>query len=339
VKVALQAPPAAEGSAARTARALARALAQRVDVELVRGLGARGPALEGARRRLTFGSFDLVHGLDGHVPLTRRPRVATLRTPFPQVTDEQVGVPVRAHMQVESAALARRCARLFAWTSAVRDDFLRYHDVDAEGVEVIPPGVEERFRPPSDDEVAAARARHGLEGSYLLFVGRPTLVKNLSRLVQAYSRGGIAEEHALVLAGPPSDEYEPIARAVTGLDLDDRVRRVGFVPDGELPALMGGAAALVYPTLQEGLGLPVLEAMACGTSVLCADRWSAPELAGGHAQTCEVTDVDGLVEGITRTLARTPGQRDAARDHAARFTWSRAADATLDAYRRTSGMG
>lgn len=335
MKVALEVPPAVEGSAARTGRCLAHALNQRVDVELVRPLGGRGPALAGARRRLTFGSFDLVHGLDGHVPRTLRPRVATLRTPFPQVTDEQVGVSVRAHMQAESAALARRCRRLLAWTSAVRDDFLRYHDVDAEAVEVVAPGIEPRFTPPSKEQVEQVRARHDLKGSYLLFVGRPTLVKNLSRLVQAYARGAFVEEHALVLVGSPSDEYDPIARAVTGLGLDARVRRLGFVPDAELPVLMGGAAALVYPTLQEGLGLPVLEAMACGTPVLCADRWSAPELAGGHAQTCEALDVDSIVEGIVRTLARTSTQREAARAHAARFEWSRAAEATLEVYRRS----
>lgn len=338
--VVLQLSPDRVGSAARTSRGLAAALAPLLEAEGGRlERAVRGRAEPGARRLL--GRWwpwrlhaDVLHAHDATVARRRPPTVATLPDPFPAVPDEHLGIALRAHRQRAVARLVERARLLVAWNGAIRDDVLRYHDVSSDRVEVVHPGVDPVFTVPEEDEVASTRARLGLERPYLLTVGSLGAVKNLSRLVQAYARAGLSEEHDLVLAGRHDPEYEPIARAVEGLGLDGRVHAPGVVSDRDLRALYGGASAVAHLALQEAHALPVLEALACGAPVVAADRWAAPEVAGGHAGLCDPTDVDAIGAALRRAVDRPPAQRAAGRRYAESFTWEHAAERVLSVYRR-----
>jgi len=213
---------------------------------------------------------------------------------------------------------ARTARRVLADSIATRDDLLRYYRIPEDRIEVVYPGRDETLGPVRDPEVLQdVRARYGLRNPYLLYVGTLHPRKNLVRLVQAFaaltnamaagpadgSRAEPSAEPQLVLAGQKGWLYEDIFDQVRKLDLEDRVVFTGYMPDADLPALLSGAEAFVFPSLYEGFGLPVLEAMACGTPVICSDVSSLPEVAGEAALQVDPLDVGALAEAMHRLIA------------------------------------
>jgi len=174
----------------------------------------------------------------------------------------------------------------------------------------------------------AARRRFGLDRPYLLFVGTLEPRKNLARLVAAVAQ--LPTDHVLAVAGLDGwgDASPPAG---------DRVRLLGFVTDAERDALYAGADAFVYPSLREGFGLPVAEAMAHGTPVVTSRGTSTEEVAGGAAVLVDPYDVEAIAEGIAVALVQRDRLVAAGRQRAAELTWERTAEATLAAYRELAG--
>jgi glycosyltransferase involved in cell wall biosynthesis len=228
---------------------------------------------------------------------------------------------------------ARVASRVVADSQATRQDLLRWVGIGADKVAVVYPGRDEGLARVVDAEVlAGVRARYGLAGAYLLYVGTLQPRKNLVRLVQAFalllgshsSSPLFPADLQLVLAGQKGWLYDEILAQVRRLDLAGRVVTTGYVPDQELPALLSGALAFVFPSLYEGFGLPVLEAMACGTPVVCSNTSSLPEVAGEAALMVDPQDTGALAEalwrivsdvGLRRTLVERGGER------VKRFSW------------------
>jgi len=190
--------------------------------------------------------------------------------------------------------------------------------------------------------LAEVRRRDGLRGPYILFVGNLEPRKNLVRLIEAFGRLKARHTlpHQLIVAGKRGWLYRSIFEAVERLGLRDDVIFTGYVPAEDLPALYAMADLFAFPSLYEGFGLPVLEAMACGTPVLTARTGSLPEVAGEAAWYVDPLDVEALADGMARILT-DPGTRadlvDRGLLQAKRFTWAKTAAATLDIYRRTLG--
>ena len=328
MKVVLELPRTAQGTTLRRCvEGLLPALTQREVAARLRHF-ALWPSCRG---------FDVVHLLGGVLPRTSVTRVGTLPNPFALVPDDGIALPMRRGLDRRLRLLTRSCARLHAWTDNQREEFLKHHPAVGERVDVVPPGVAPCFLV-DDVDAEAATALFGLEQPFFLCVGERTSVKNLSRVVQAFVRGEFAQQHHLVLVGRDSREFDPIRSALRGLGLEERCHTLGVVADQDLAGLYRCAAVLMHPTLQEDVALPVLEALASGTPVVAANRWAAEELAGGHASLCDPLDVDAIVTATERALARAPAQREAARRHAAAFTWERSATALLDVYRRANEM-
>jgi glycosyltransferase involved in cell wall biosynthesis len=237
---------------------------------------------------------------------------------------------------------ARIATRVIADSVATRNDLLRYYRVPGERIEVVYPGRDEALGPVRDPEVLQdVRARYGLSEPYLLYVGTLHPRKNLVRLVQAFSAftkamaAGPAKPKAepqLVLAGQKGWLYEEILNQVRKLDLVDRVVFTGYVPDADLPAVLSGAVAFVFPSLYEGFGLPVLEAMACGTPVICSNVSSLPEVAGEAALQVDPLDVEALAEAIHWVISDA-GLRatlvERGYEQVQRFSWQRCASQVL----------
>jgi len=237
---------------------------------------------------------------------------------------------------------ARIATRVIADSIATRNDLLRYYRVPGERIEVVYPGRDEALGPVRDPEVLQdVRARYGLSEPYLLYVGTLHPRKNLVRLVQAFSAftkamaAGPAKPKAepqLVLAGQKGWLYEEILNQVRKLDLVDRVVFTGYVPDADLPAVLSGAVAFVFPSLYEGFGLPVLEAMACGTPVICSNVSSLPEVAGEAALQVDPLDVEALAEAIHWVISDA-GLRatlvERGYEQVQRFSWQRCASQVL----------
>lgn len=224
--------------------------------------------------------------------------------------------------------LARRIRRIITVSKFSRDRLLEYCGVAPEKVVVIPHGVNGRFRPSRPDEIASVRAQLGLPERYVLHVGCLAPRKNLRRLLDAWNT--ISRTHSdtsLVLVGAS----HRVVRDVGLADLPPSVVLTGYVADEHLPALYGGADVFAFPSLYEGFGLPVLEAMACGTAVLTSNVTSLPEVAGDAALLVDPYSVESIAAGLHELLANTALRYSLAKQgqiRAGAFTWERAAEAT-----------
>jgi glycosyltransferase involved in cell wall biosynthesis len=242
--------------------------------------------------------------------------------------------PVYARVMLRLAV--RRATGLIAVSESTRRDLVERLGVPAARVRVIPNGVAPRFRP-ADDPAALDEtlARLGVPRPYLLFVGNPLPHKNLPGLLEAFARLP-ADVGWLVVAGVRPAAREAVARQVAARALTARVVVPALLPHEAMPCLYQGATALVCPSLWEGFGLPALEAMACGTPVLAADRGALPEVVGDAGLLVDPTNVDALREAMYNLAVHEhvrAAQRAAGLARARAFTWRRAAEATLGVYR------
>ncbi len=174
--------------------------------------------------------------------------------------------------------------------------------------------------PTTPEAVAAFRARHGLPDTFVLFVGTVEPRKNLPRLAAAAAAVGVP----LVVVGP--EGWGDVA-------LPGDVRRLGFLDAGDLACAYAAASVFAYPSLREGFGLPVLEAMHAGCPVVTSAGTSTAEVAGDAGVLVEATDVDAIADGLRRALDDAPRLRAAGPARAATFSWSRTAELTVEAYR------
>ncbi len=234
----------------------------------------------------------------------------------------------------------QRAEAVICVSEFTRDELLEVTDVSPEKVFTVPNGVEARFAPAGEGDVAQIRERYGLERPYVLFVGTIGSRKNLVRLVEAFAGSGALRGVELVLAGGPGDATKAVRRAIADCGVEERVRLLGPVRDEDLPALISAARTLAMPSLYEGFGLPVLEAMACGTAVVIADRRPLVDLAAGAAITVEPTEVESIRAGLERSvrdagLRRVNEQRG--RDLARSYDWGMVARKTLEIYRQVAG--
>ncbi len=291
---------------------------------------------------LITGRVDLFHSPDFTLPPTL-PGVPTVLTVHdlsfvrdPDSADERL----RAYLNRVVPRSVRRATHVLADSQATRQDLVELWDTPAEKVTVIHCGVESRFRPVTDSaELAAVRARYRLSpGPYILAVSTLQPRKNYQRLVQAFAV--VAARHpdlSLVIAGGRGWKYETILAEPKRLGVEERVRFPGFVADDDLPALLSAAELFAYPSLYEGFGIPILEAMACGTPVLASNRSSLPEVTGDAGLEVDPLDTSALAIGMERLLTDQALRSDLiarGRERAARFTWAEAARRLLTVYNR-----
>lgn len=281
--------------------------------------------------------FIPAHVLPLGAPLVRRMRTVVtvhdlgyLRYPEAHTTAQ------RLYLRLSTVWSARAASHLIAVSAATRSDLVRLAGISPDRITVVHHGVAERFRQPVADP-ARARAIVGGDEPYFLYVGTVQPRKNLVRVIEAFADAsrrladaGIAP--VLVIAGKRGWLSEGIARRAAELGIAGRVRFAGYVADDDLPTLYREALAFVFPSLYEGFGMPVLEAMACGAPVLTSNSSSLPEVAGNAALVVDPLDTGAITEGMVR-LACDAALRQELRQRgyqrAAQFTWDRCAEETL----------
>lgn len=211
-----------------------------------------------------------------------------------------------ASLQVGTKLSARWAKHVVVPTETVRREVAEQYPATAQKLTVIPNGVDaDRFRQTTPEEVTAVMARHRIRDPYLFFIGRLETRKNVPRLIAAFYRlkdsglfGG-----QLVLAGNPGQGYEEIRELIAKRRNPDDIIQPGYVSEAERVALLTGARALVFPSLYEGFGIPILEAFATGTPVLTSDRGASAEVAGDGALLVNPYDVSAIHQGIERLLS------------------------------------
>jgi glycosyltransferase involved in cell wall biosynthesis len=216
------------------------------------------------------------------------------------------------------------------------NDLRHYLGVPSFRLFVVPNGVSPAFHPRPSASVQRVTARYDLDGPYVLSVAAHQARKNVGRVVEAFAQIRACQPDLLLaLAGPTLWGFPEHRERIARLGLTKAVRVLGYVPDDDLPALYSGASAFAFPSLYEGFGLPVLEAMACGTPVVCSNASSLPEVAGDAAITVDPTDVSGLASALVSVVGDTvlAGRlRERGLARATAFTWQQAAQTLSNVY-------
>jgi len=234
--------------------------------------------------------------------------------------------------------LIRRLSRIITVSDCSRRDLVDYAGARVAAVSVVPNGVDHAVYFPAnrDDALQHVAAKYGIRPPFVLYVSRLEHPgKNHVRLIRAFDRLKAAGDlpHQLVIAGSDWSGAERIHAAAEQAAAREAIRFTGYVQDGDMPDLYRAANLLVFPSLYEGFGLPVIEAMACGTPVVCANRSSLPEVAGDAAMMFDPFDEVALQTSISTMLrdsqiAAKYRQRGLAR--AAAFSWKRTAERTIE---------
>jgi glycosyltransferase involved in cell wall biosynthesis len=296
--------------------------------------------------------FVPAHVLPLGAPLPRRMRTVVTIHDLGYLHFPAAHAPAhRLYLRVSTLWSARAATRLIAVSGATRDDLVRFAGARPDKITIVHHGLSERFRPAADPEVVKqAQERYRIRAPYFLYIGTVQPRKNLERLIEAFARlreirdwrleidGQVDNLQSpisnlnLVIAGKRGWLTEAIERRAAELGVADRVVFTGYVADEDVPALLGGALAFVFPSLYEGFGMPILEAMACGAPVLASNTSSLPEVAGDAALLVDPTDTGAIAAGMAR-LAADAGLRGEMRARglarAAHFTWDRCAEETL----------
>ncbi|MBW7881584.1 MAG: glycosyltransferase family 4 protein [Caldilineaceae bacterium] len=296
---------------------------------------------------LRAGHADIVHGLVNVLPLaTRAPGVVTVHDLSFMRTPGKLPPLKRAYLTLLCRLSVQRAAQIIAVSQQTAGDLAEWLGTAQGKLTVVYNGVAPEFSPPPPEAMERIRTQRALPQRFLLYVGTLEPRKNLEVLVRAYSSwrqqaGPTGHDVELVLAGARGWYYDEIFAAVRELGLEHNVHFPGFIPTHELPALYGAAEAFIYPSLFEGFGLPVLEAMACGAPVICSQAQSLLEVAGDAALTFPPHDVTALAHAIqlllTQPRLRERLQKEG-RDRAARFSWRRTAEATLAVYDQAAAV-
>jgi glycosyltransferase involved in cell wall biosynthesis len=232
----------------------------------------------------------------------------------------------------------RRADAIIAISESTRRDLMQNYGTPADKITVVYEGASPAFQPAGPAAISGVRRAYDLPERFLLCVGTIEPRKNLPRLLQALTRlrQGEPDLH-LVVVGKRGWLYEEFFRQIEQLGLEKAVHLPGYVPDADLPAVYGAAAALVLPSVYEGFGLPLLEAMACGTPVVSSSAASLREIGGSAALYFDPLEVDDIVAQVRRVLIDDTLRaelREAGLERAARFSWRRAARETLAVYNR-----
>jgi glycosyltransferase involved in cell wall biosynthesis len=278
---------------------------------------------------------DLIHGLDCTLPPWRGvKRLATLHDLLVMQAGNSIASAAfqKKRYQLYRAAAAGADA-IITVSVTTKQDVTQQLGVPEERVHVVYLGIDQHFGQHRPEAMRQVLRRYQLSPGYLLFVGTISGRKNTARLVQAYAQSRAHTERPLVLVGSMSYRSEDTMTAICQSGLDKHIRLLGYVPDADLPALYAGAGCFVFPTLYEGFGMPILEAMASGIPVVTSNTGAAPEVSGGLAMCVNPYDLEAIADGIDRALETPTSLLARARAYATAFTWARCASQTLALYR------
>jgi len=249
----------------------------------------------------------------------------------------------RKFCTVQSLRAARLADAILCDSQATADDVRRYLHVPLDRLFVVPGAAGPEFRRLNDTQaVASALWRLGIRENFLLFVGTVEPRKNLAALIEAFARlkQGSKRPEWLVIAGGTGWKNEAIYERVRQLDLQDEVRFLGYVSVEDLVVLYNACRAFVYPSLYEGFGLPILEAMSCGAPVVTSAVSSLPEVAGDAALMVDPRDIDAIVESMSALLddgSLRSSLRAKGLERVTCFSWKETARLTVEIYRRCLG--
>jgi glycosyltransferase involved in cell wall biosynthesis len=291
------------------------------------------------------GRLDLFHSPDFVLPyVAGAPTILTVHDLSFMRLPQFFVAGFREYLERAVCRAVTKAHHILADSKSTRQDLIDLLAVDPARVSVLYPGVESRFQPIEDaEQLAHVRAKYRLPPRFALGLGTLQPRKNFDGLVEAFQllldQNGLASDLVdlhLIICGGQGWMFEPTLAAIERTGLDSRVHLPGFVDDADLPALYSLASVFVFPSWYEGFGLPVLEAMACGTPVVAADNSSLPEAVGEAGLMVQAGDTQGLARAMGSVLTDEDLRLrlvSAGLEQARAFRWEDAAQQLLDVYR------
>jgi glycosyltransferase involved in cell wall biosynthesis len=285
--------------------------------------------------------LDLLHGFAYALPvLSHTPSVVTIHDLTFLLFPEAFPKNKQRYLAHITARSCRKARTVIADSQATANDLQRLLNVPREKIRVIYTGVDDAYQPLPSEQVEQYRRQKGWPDAFILMVGTLEPRKNHLGLINAYARYREMAQSPLplLIGGGKGWHFDRIFQRVQALGLEDAVQFLGFVPWEDLPWLYNAATLFVYPSRYEGFGLPVAEAMRCGTPVITSNVSSLPEVAGDAALTIDPDNPDELAAAMVLVLEKEPQRLQVMREkgfhQAARFTWEQTAAETADVYAR-----
>lgn len=292
-------------------------------------------------RILSRHKVDLLHGTHFLLPLVRPcPAVATIHDVIYIACPEDLpSLPGRLYYRAMMKACSRMATRIITDSEHSKDEITRHLHADPAKIEVVYPAVDPFFQSLADSEqIDSVRSRFGIDPDYILCVGIYKLRKNHARLLQAFQllrERGVQSQ--LVIAGPMGEGKPVLQRLAAELGIAEHVIFTGFVNDADLRALYSAARVYVCPSLYEGFGFTVLEAMACGAPVVCSSTTSLPEVAGKAALYFDPYNPEEMATQLRCAFSDDAVRASLIADgrkNLLRFSWEETARQTLAVYQQ-----
>lgn len=296
-----------------------------------------------ARRSLHSLKPDLYHSMAYALPvLDSTPSLVTVYDLSFFREPERLTRLRRSYLQGMVRYAVRKADRVLAISEAGKHELIDVLNVQPDKIDVAYPGISEQYRLLSEEQKLAFRARIQPPKRYILHVGTIEPRKNLSTLLKAYAQLSSELQQAvkLVLIGGRGWQTEPIFALIEQLGLKDNIILPGYIPDADLPFWYNCADLLAYPSVYEGFGIPIIEALACGLPVIASDTSSLPEAAGPHSLLLPAQDVSIWSAELTDLLDDMQRQQQMAQsglDYVRQFTWQNTAQETFNSYQRILG--
>jgi glycosyltransferase involved in cell wall biosynthesis len=250
------------------------------------------------------------HGPDARLPRVRGPKlVATIHDVFSLVSEEFANERFRRKKIAHYRRIAERADRIICVSESTRLDFLRFFPEAEPKTRVIYEGVDWQFCPRLEDEVERVKSKYGIESDYIFYVGTLCLRKNVLRMFEAFleARKKLGIDLQFIAAGKFTYGKDEILKWIERNNCDGQIRLPGYIPDVDLPALYTGARLFLFTTLYEGFGLPVLEALACGTPVITSNVSAMNEVGAEATYKVDPRSTEAISQEIIEVL-QTPGK-------------------------------
>jgi len=230
-------------------------------------------------------------------------------------------------LEKEVRGAVRRSTHIVVCSQSTKQDLIALYGAAEEKVSVIYPAADQAiYKPQTKDEVLRVQVKYSLPTKYILYLGTIEPRKNIAALMRAFAAlpGKLKSEYSLVLAGGKGWMDDEIEATFSTLSKENSIIRTGYIDDKDKPGIYSGASLFVFPALYEGFGMPVLEAMACGTPVITSNNSSLPEAVGDSGVLVDPVDVDAIRDAILGVLKNTARQRKMAKtglERAKNFSW------------------
>lgn len=306
------------------------------------------PVVPAALKELMLGDVDVVHSTTYSAPRLRdrKKRLVATIYDLTVITHPECHRRQNVRICVKGIRDALRYAdAIIAISEHTKRDMIEHLKCPAELISVTHLAADPMYHPVDDPAVRKrVRDKYGLPERYILFIGSLEPRKNVSTLIHSYSRlpERLKREFSLVVAGAKGWKNSDIYSTVKKIGVEDKVRFAGYIDKDDISAVYSMATVFVYPSLYEGFGLPILEAMACGTPVITSNTSSMPEVAGTAAEFITPTDTEEITEALRRVLEDETLMLDMRRrglERSSKFTWERCARETLEVYKKVFEAG